>query len=60
MRDDVGLGDLQVIEQRDGVARQRVEMQVAGGLGGFAEADLVRHHHAVAGLTSSVLMTGAQ
>ena len=32
MRDDVGLGDLQMIEQRDGVARQRVEMQVACGL----------------------------
>ena len=31
MRDDIGLGDLQMIEQRDGVARQRVEMQVARG-----------------------------
>ena len=31
MRDDVGLGDLQGVQQRHGVARQRVEMQVGPG-----------------------------
>ncbi len=31
MGDDVGLCDSQMIEQRKGVARQRVEMQFAGG-----------------------------
>ena len=50
MRDDIGFRDLQMIEQCDGVARQGVEMQLAERLGGFAEADLVRHHHAVAGV----------
>ena len=50
MRHDVGLGYSEMIEQRDRVARQRIEMQVALRLGGFAEADLVRHHHAIAGV----------
>jgi hypothetical protein len=36
MRDDIGLGDLQMIEQRDGVAGQRVEMQVSLRLGGWS------------------------
>ena len=46
MRDDFGLVDLEMVEQRNGVARQRIEMQFAIRLGGFAEADLVRHHDA--------------
>ena len=50
MRDDIGLGNPQMVEQRDGIARQRIEVQVACGFGGFAKADLVRHHHAIAGL----------
>jgi hypothetical protein len=50
MRDDIGLGDLQMIEQRDGVARQRVEMQLGRRLGRFTKTDLIRHHYAVAGV----------
>ena len=50
MGDDIGFGDLQMIEQRDGVARQIIEMQLAGRLGRFAEADLVRHHDAKTGI----------
>ena len=50
MRDDIEFRDLQMIHQRDGVARQGIEMQVGGWFGGFAEPDLVRHHHAVAGI----------
>jgi len=32
MRDDIGLCDSEMIEQRDGVTRQCVEMQVGRGL----------------------------
>lgn len=39
-----------MIEQRQRVAGEIVEMQIAGRFGGFAEADLIRHHDAVAGL----------
>ena len=49
MGDDVGLLDLQMVEQRHGVAREIVEMQVALLLGRFAEADLIGHHDPIAG-----------
>ncbi len=49
MRHDIGLGNVEMIEQRDRIARERIEMQIALRLRRFAEADLVRHHHAIAG-----------
>ena len=54
MRHDVGLGYSEMIEQRDRVARQRIEMQVALRLGGFSKADLVRHDHAIAGIAQGL------
>src|SRR5271154_2580217 len=41
---------MEAIEQRDGGARHVVETVSEGGLGGLAEADLVRGHDPIAGL----------
>ena len=48
MADDRNLVDLELIEQRRGVAGELVEMEIESWLRGFIEADLVRRDDAIA------------
>lgn len=48
MADDRNLVDLELVEQRRGVAGELVEMEIESWLRGFIEADLVRRDDAIA------------